>query len=120
MRALRWVLVAVYAGALFYVSALPAEEVPVGMPYHLDKVAHATAYAILAVLVCRASGASGMRSLVLIGFSCAVYGVLNEVHQAYVPGRYASWGDAVANAIGAFAAATLWPRFRRSTSPSDE
>jgi VanZ family protein len=119
MRALRWTLAAVYAASLFYVSSLPSEEIPLGMPYHMDKVAHAVAYALLALLVCRAWRDPGTGSLVLIALLCAAYGVFNEMHQAYVPGRYTSAGDAVANAVGAFAMALLWPRLRRSSPQSD-
>jgi len=118
LRALRWTLVAAYAVSLFFVSSLPSEEIPVGMPYGMDKVAHAAAYAILALLFCRAVRSPGTGSLVLIALFCAAYGVLNELHQAYVPGRFASGWDAVANAVGASVTVLLWPRLRRSTPPS--
>ncbi len=48
---------------------------------------------------------------------CLLYGVSDEFHQAFVPGRDASPIDLVADVLGASLAVTLWlafDRFRRS------
>ena len=65
-----------------------------------DKVAHAVIYGVLAVLVANAVAparwASGFGWVVSVG-----YGVTDEYHQHFVPGRDMSAGDLVADALGA-------------------
>jgi VanZ family protein len=101
-------------------------------PGHLtDKQMHAFEYAGLSLLACRAmaGGALGAVSpyAAVGGWGVAVgYGLLDEVHQAFVPGRDADPYDLLADAVGAAAAASgLWAwgiiarsrRARRDTLP---
>jgi VanZ family protein len=89
---------------MFFVSAMPEPpSAPGGMS---DKGAHGLAYALLGVLVLRAL--SGARwSGVTMGTAAAafliatVYGVSDELHQRYVPGRTADVRDLAADAVGA-------------------
>ena len=65
-----------------------------------DKVAHAVIYGVLAVLVANAVAPARWAS----GFSWVVsvaYGVTDEYHQHFVPGRDVSAGDLLADALGA-------------------
>jgi VanZ family protein len=111
-RAAAWLPPAAVAGAIFYVSSLSrVPAVPVG---GFDKVEHFTAYAVLAFLSCRAFAATGRDArwgLVLASF----YGLSDELHQAWVPGRSSDVFDWVADTAGAAAALTfyLW-RSRRA------
>jgi VanZ family protein len=43
----------------------------------------------------------------------ALYGVTDEFHQSFVPGRDASVFDLIVNTIGATVAVVLWIRLRR-------
>lgn len=71
-----------------------------------DKSAHTVAYAGLGVLVLfalakgRADGVTVRHCLVAVAIA-AVYGMTDEWHQSFVPGRTAEWADVRANAIGA-------------------
>jgi VanZ family protein len=109
-----WAPVAAWMAFLFAVSSQAVvSEVP-GLP---DWVTHGGAYAILAILVCRALAgglaapvSAGQAALaVAIAFS---YGVTDEFHQSFVPGRHADAWDLVKNLGGALAGATAcaWPR----------
>ena len=118
-RRARWGVAIGYAVSLFVLSSIPSEEIPVGMPLHADKVAHAIAYAILALLFCRAWRAPTRKALVFTAILCTAYGILNEAQQSFIPGRECSGWDAVANAFGASVTTLLWSRFRRSTPSSD-
>jgi VanZ family protein len=96
--------------ALFILSAqekLP--ETPGG-----DKVAHFTAYAALGFLTARAlawTTAHRGRALVFLSFVlAALYGVSDEFHQSFVPGRDASVADALADAAGALIGSLGWLR----------
>ncbi len=89
-------------------TSLPAMMFPVG---HIDKLYHGIAYAILGWLL--AGGFSyWLKSSYWVVWSAtvvgALYGFSDELHQSFVPGRDASGGDLIADAIGAFVGAMLW------------
>lgn len=70
-----------------------------------DKLLHVVAYLILGWFVLRAThgGVNELRlGPTIAAFLLTVaYGVSDELHQAYVPSRVASVGDAIADASGA-------------------
>lgn len=72
------------------------------LPDGSDKVLHAGAYAVLAGLLTLATG----RPLLAVVLATA-YGVTDEIHQSFVPGRDPSVGDLIADALGATLGATL-------------
>ena len=70
-----------------------------------DKVAHVLEYGVLGILWARAAKASWPRwtfPLVLASISLftGLYGVTDEWHQLYVPGRFSDWHDALADLCG--------------------
>ncbi len=89
--------------AIFFVSNMHVAPLPEEVS---DKTAHLWAYAGLAVLAVRALGGGlpcrvAMR-VALIAFAiAAVYGISDELHQRFVPGRSADLFDWVADASGA-------------------
>jgi VanZ family protein len=97
-------------------------DVALAGPFGLgaDKWLHAASYAVvagLAVWTVRARRArDGALALVAVVLAVAAFGAGIEVVQSFVPGRTASGGDAVANAVGAtvgtLAARVLSPRWR--------
>ncbi len=103
-----------YAGLIFFLSSrssLPAPRFP-----GFDKVAHFIEYAILGLLVSRALGGYGVQPrkavLITIGM-CLLYGVSDEVHQAFTPRREPSLLDLVADVLGGSAGALTWYWSRR-------
>ena len=95
-----------WAGLIFFLSAqsqLPGQtflELP-----GADKVAHAVVYAALAGWLAWAD--RGGR-LALWFAAAAAYGVTDEWHQAFVPGRMTSVFDWLADAAGAGGAMLVW------------
>ncbi len=79
-----------------------------------DKLEHACEYAVLGLLLARALAGAGWVSLPLpygiaAVFLAALYGVSDELHQLFVPGRDFDVRDMLADAGGASAAiAALW------------
>lgn len=66
-----------------------------------DKVAHAGVFAVLCVLLLfGARFPSGWRAAPWIGLAC-LYGLLDEIHQSFVPGRSVEVLDGVADVVGA-------------------
>ena len=82
-----------------------------------DWMTHGAGYAVLAVLACRAL-ARGLgrpvtaRAAALAVLISTVYGVTDELHQSFVPGRIADAWDLLKDAAGAAAGALAcaWPR----------
>ena len=104
-----------WAALLFGLSSLPAGATPpspISFPGD-DKVVHAALYAVLGGLLRVALGRSGPAVAL-----AAAYGVTDEVHQAFVPGRDADVFDGLADllgaALGAAVAARTWRTWRGS------
>jgi len=71
--------------------------------FDFDKVAHAILYAGLAVMVLRATQSPALSLPITF-----LYGVSDEVHQYFVPGRSMSIADAIADLVGASIACGVW------------
>ncbi len=107
----RWLVCGLYTVGITLCSLLPSKSMTsmlggLNLPLS-DKIVHFGMYGILAILVMWAMGA-----VVITRFSggtvfsgCFVYGTLMEALQMlFLPGdRYFSWGDMVANGLGACA-----------------
>ncbi len=107
-----WGPVAIYALAIFVESSIShVPEFPSGFT---DKDGHGLLYAGLAILVLRAcSGARWdgvtLRAAIVAILFAAFYGITDEFHQWFVPGRTADVYDWMADTLGAaVAVAALW------------
>lgn len=103
--------------AIYWFSSLPG--VP-GAEYVWDKLLHVVGYAGLGVLALRAFHGdltpTPTRMTLLAGLVVGLWGVSDEYHQSFVPGRDASVWDVVADAVGFLVAvgiARLWVKRRR-------
>lgn len=113
---MRWTLIALaHMAALFLLSSIPGDA-ELGRrllfpPPAVQNLLHVPVYAGLTWLWWKAlappmpATRAGRRTgRVLAAAAIAVgYGVLDEIHQMYVPGRFASVTDALLNAAGAAA-----------------
>jgi VanZ family protein len=99
----RWLPVLVWAGVIFAFSSIPSLNSGLGTwDYVLRKGAHMTEYAILAVLLVRATG-----SLAWAVAFTVLYAASDEVHQLFVRGRHGSPVDVAIDAVGALIGLTL-------------
>ena len=104
----------IYCGLIFLLSHQPQlPDTPGG-----DKLAHVVAYLVMGVLFSRAAAGSTRWSspvvFVVAAMLAALYGVSDEWHQSFVPGRDASLGDVLADTVGALlGSAVAWPMFVR-------
>ena len=104
-----WLPVAAYMALIFYLSSLPHPDE--ALPKFLfetlgDKLLHVIEYAVLAVLCYRgfrraAGSFAAGHAVVLAIMTVSVYGATDEVHQAFVPLRTATWLDWLADTAGA-------------------
>ncbi|MFH0882864.1 MAG: VanZ family protein [bacterium] len=98
-----WQAAVVWAAFLSLLSSIPAKDLEFIPPiWGWDKVAHMVLYGILGVLVFRSVGfRRGAFGLAII--LCVAYGLLDEFHQHFIPGRTPSFADLTADTVGAFA-----------------
>lgn len=107
----------------FVVSHQPVVSIPLGAP---DYMAHGISYAVLGALYVRAlaTGALSRMTLRLVApavLLALLYGLSDEFHQSFIPGRHPSVSDIVADTLGALAGACVaaavgaWIRRRAAT-----
>jgi VanZ family protein len=99
---------------IFWQSSGPLPVQTPSLP-GLDKLAHAVIYALLAYLAARAFATLALlnhpRVLpVAAALFAGLYGLSDEVHQAFVPGRSADIWDLAADVAGAIAGAIIYHR----------
>lgn len=74
----------------------------------LDKLVHALVYAILALLCLFAAGwPRTLKAMFSVWFLATCYGLSDEIHQMFVPGRSADVWDLVADSAGALFAVAM-------------
>ena len=101
--AVYWILTIGYMGIIFYLSSLHNISLP-KLPKNFDKVLHMCAYIPLAYLFYLSLRKSGINKYIfmLAIIFASIYGITDEFHQVFVPGRDADVFDLLADAFGAF------------------
>lgn len=89
-----------------------------------DKGVHFVEYGTLSVLLTHALRTTAPGRHVVLTWAWAalitvVWGAIDEIHQAYVPGRFSDVGDVIADACGAATGALIYllVRQRRAVTP---
>jgi VanZ family protein len=115
---LSWLPVLVWMGCIFFLSAQP--DLPHIETGWVDLLAswgaHLLLFGVLAMLWMRALGSrrhAAIMALILAG----LYGVADEFHQGFVPGRDPSLADLVCDLVGAAAGVWLCARLRSPVGP---
>ena len=98
--------------ALFYLSSLPGSPQSLAFSFG-DKIAHAVAFGILGLFLSFARlpyPFGSIKRVALVTLVVTAYGISDELHQGFVPGRDASTLDALADFIGGLgaAASVVW------------
>ncbi len=100
-----WLPVYVYAGLIFYFSSLSTippliiEIIPETLIWHMIE------YAIFSILLFRAfinsKNTKFRENAIHLSIIIAIlYGITDEIHQYFVPGRISSFFDIIANSLG--------------------
>lgn len=108
----RWVLVIAWMGLIFYLSSRSDLPTPNGLSAEVEAIlGHLTMYAVLAALVANAladSGISSVRRLIYAFVFAVLYGVSDELHQSFVPGRNPDIFDLMVDGVGACLGLIAW------------
>jgi VanZ family protein len=121
-RAFRaWIPALVWAATIFVLSSLPGSAYPKTDVVGADKIVHFGLYGILSALSVRGlARATGLKTLALIAAGAALatlYGMTDEFHQRFVPGRNSDWADVLADGIGALLGASVTVAVLRRRRP---
>lgn len=120
-----WLPVLAYCGLIFLLSS-PAGPANTSTGLLNNKILHVAEYSILGFLMARAllglnSRHSRQSVLVLAVMLSALYGLSDEIHQAFTPGRSANLGDVMADGLGALiGVCSYWWVLTRSWSGSEK
>jgi VanZ family protein len=93
--------------AIFVVSHQSSVSIPFDAP---DYYAHGMSYTVLGFLLIRALAGGDLRAmtwgLVLVATVIGgLYGISDEFHQSFIPGRHPSVSDVIADTVGSLAGA---------------
>jgi VanZ family protein len=99
-----WLPLIAYCILIYTLSSRPASEHIPSLPY-MDKFLHIMCYIMLGVLFFRAFRTLPFKNNISILIIAAItsstlYGISDEIHQAFVPFRDAEAADALADAVG--------------------
>jgi VanZ family protein len=107
-----------YCLLVFWLSAQsdPGSMSPFAVP---DKIAHLLEYAGFGFLLMRLltylkPDWEGVQHLIWVLSGALLYGLSDEIHQYFVPGREFSWMDLVADGAGGYLGARLWMLFSKA------
>ncbi len=93
-------------GFIFFLSSAPRSELfdPVNWEYFGIKSLHLVEYGILGALfyiaISKTTKLSKSIAIPLSALLCGLYGITDEIHQAFVPGRSARAMDVLADVVG--------------------
>ncbi len=109
-----WVFFLSYAALIFWLSDSP---LPPGVPFielpGADRVYHFFEYGLLALLGLQAFSPRTRRKFWGVLALCWLYGLTDEVHQSWVPGRSADMLDWLVDGLGILTMGWLWGRWQR-------
>lgn len=124
--ALAWLPAALYMLLIWWLSSRSL-NIPIDSFPFRDKGVHAVEYGVLGVLLAHAlAGTFALRSRAVLWWWAAgltvLFGMTDEIHQAFVPGRSSDILDVAADAVGAVAGASvrLWLFRPNGTTPHKE
>ncbi len=122
----RWGLVLLHSSAIFFVSSHSDVDFGPATILQADKAVHVAVYLLWGWFFSRALAGSipGLQKPSRIALAAAaglLYGVFDELHQSFVPGRNCDIADIAADGIGACLGSflPLMDRYRKGDSRSD-
>ncbi len=105
-----WLFVVLIAVSIFYISSLSSEEVALAVGFSWQPTAyHITAFFFLAFFLLPALVKGKNKNLIFLAVILVVlYGISDEFHQLFVPGRTGSFSDILLNLFGILSASLIY------------
>jgi VanZ family protein len=100
-------------GSIFFLSHQPGDSFSLPDIINIDKALHALVYTILGLAAFLALSPSLQQRHPLLSSGavvlfCLLYGITDEFHQSFIPGRCSSGGDLIADTLGGVLAVIVW------------
>ena len=109
-------------GIIFFLSHQSSYifSLPISLFSGSDKIAHLIIYCMLALSTIYAFSESFKKKypswvMVITAVFCLFYGLSDEFHQSFIPGRFVSIFDVAADFMGAVLGCILWVWHRKKT-----
>ncbi len=105
--------------AIFAASSASRLAAPnLGVTFSIDKVAHFSVFGLLATSILRTPrlNTATWKSALIAAALTSLYGICDEFHQSFTPGRDVELADWMADTLGALLAVTVylkWHRYRK-------
>ncbi len=121
MRILKfWFPVILYSGMIFTISSRPNLHLPFQGILPVDKILHAIEYGIFGFLLARAVRKTipfwqRRVIIVMVTAGAIAYGMTDEWHQSFVPGRDCSFFDLMADGVGGFLGGWIYTHDQNQT-----
>jgi VanZ family protein len=121
MNFFRFIPLITVMGIIFFLSSQLGDSIDLPDIPDLDKGLHSIAYGVLALSVLFAVPEQQYQANPywisgLVVLFCLLYGISDEFHQSFVPGRFPSVLDLVADTIGAVVVVFVWFRMKKQES----
>jgi VanZ family protein len=106
-------------GIIFFLSHQPGGFVQLPQFFGIDKLAHVIAYGCLAGTFLYGlqpflnTYNNKFAAVIIVVLLCLLFGISDEFHQSFIPGRSVSFWDVVADGFGAVLVVGWW--FTKST-----
>ncbi len=119
-----WAPAALWAACLFVQSSIPGQYYPPAPFWSADKAVHGAVFLVLGFLCAHAlrvrarAPENRPRIFAAAAAMASLYGLSDEIHQLFVPGRSADWRDFAADAAGSAAGAWLYLAVTRARAPA--
>jgi len=115
--ALAWLPAILYTGLIWWLSSQPLHIEGIERFPFQDKGVHFVEYGTLCLTLCfavyRTWPGRGLRAPLAAAWMTTALGLLDELHQAFVPGRSSDARDLLADLLGALTFAFAYHAFRR-------
>lgn len=124
MKWYRWIPALAWMGLIFFMSSrqqLPTVDQNGPLDWSWRQAGHLAEYTVLALLFYHAlqGGPTGQARLAWALGLAVAYGLSDELHQAFVPGRNSNLEDILFNSTGAgLGILAVWWQQRRTTDPA--
>ncbi len=107
-----WLVLIAYMGFIFFLSTLQSTKELPDFEFS-DKLYHIVEYGILSILLFRAMSVSFSKKTLMALFFYTflisiAYGVTDEVHQYFVPHRFSTVSDVIADGVGSIVGLYLY------------
>jgi len=116
-----WFLAGIYMGLIFIASSIPGESLP--QVSISDKVIHGVEYGLLSWILGKALRTSQKeiflkQAAILSIIITILYGISDEIHQAFVPWRNPDIYDVIVDGIGAILAQVIFVGIQQASVSS--